>query len=280
MPTGTANKNVSANLNNLAGQTGQAGRDELDVAICQGLRRATRPGTGQADPGTPLARPDGGKDGRSWSSRKPSSPKSAPQTDPAQEESLLKYVEGTLSHKEHAAFERRLLEDPYLREQAALLKSALCAEKAPEAPPGDVARVRYVFSFSSGVLRFLRGTDRPLPGTVATLAESAAGPQRPSSPSFDFTHHFGTTVSQLKLESAEPTHIDRLNLALSMTEHGRPLCGQVSLWRDGQAVEPAPLPLDPDGKARFHGLLPARYELVVTRAASEVGRMLVDIRSR
>jgi hypothetical protein len=216
MPTGSASND---------GATGNDGRDALDMAVSKTLQRARRPQG-------PL-------------------PAAAPEPDAPQDEILLQYIDGALDKDTHAEVEIRLLADHVTRGRVALLRSALAEPQPQQAPPAACSR--YLFAFSQGKLRFLRGPSDPLPPPESSpTQQTEIGFQLPA-----------------RGASAEL----RLCAAAGGIELWVPLAsgGRVEL-RCGGAV------LSADGDGRFRGLGPARYELRICLGADALPPIVLDIR--
>lgn len=117
----------------------------------------------------------------------------APSSSPPQklpQATLLRYLDGSLNDPPtRALVEQVLVEDPLCREQVAIVKAAL-GEADEAAPAADAALARFVFYWSDGSLRFLRGSCPP---------EDDGAPQ-----TFSFLHSLPTAQLHLSLTATSP----------------------------------------------------------------------------
>lgn len=259
MPTGTALTNQ--------GLSGQDCWDAADAAIRKALK--TRPARSPASP----------------PSSSPSSEPS-PATDGLSETNLLRYVEGTLSPKEHMAVEALLLCDPAARGRVALLKAALAECNQPPQQPSPPSLLnppvvnppissprppRYVLRLYQGRLQFIRCTN----GTFQSEPEFTTRP--PIDSSFQFIHRDNQIAVHFDLIACA----DHVQLGMRLREGDRPLAGHVSL------LPPTNMPggerlddeADGEGQLRFPRVIPGRYDVALSVHAQEVLRVVLDIRS-
>ncbi|MDB4966221.1 MAG: hypothetical protein JWN44_1910 [Myxococcales bacterium] len=211
-----------------------------------------------------------------------SEPVPAPGPDDPSDDDLLRYVDGTMSGDERAAFETRLADHPEASARVAVVAEALAETGwGPVAKADPVGRravnlaSRFVFRLSEGVLTFLRGTDLPR-GLEPALAVRSSAPAQPTS-FFEFVSHYpfesGAIDARLALEPVQPQGVD---VQIEVTQGGTPLDGvRVKLLRDGRPVDSSPTE---NGRCTFSALTAARYELEIRKGGTEVGRMVLDIR--
>jgi hypothetical protein len=206
-----------------------------------------------------------------------------PGADEPSDDELLRYVDGSMDGAERAALELRLADHPNATARVGIVLEALAESGwGPVERPEPVGRravhlaSRFVFRLSNGVLSFLRGTHLP-GGLEPAMAVRSSAPAEP--PSFfelvsQYPFESGEVDARLSLERVAA---DAVDVQLEITRSGTPLDGvRVKLLRDGSPVDSAPTE---QGRCTFSALGAARYELEIRKGGTEVGRMVLDIRS-
>jgi hypothetical protein len=105
----------------------------------------------------------------------------------------------------------------------------------------------------------------------------SGAPAQPQS-FFEFVQQWPFESGQIDARLAlEPVGQQAIDVQIEVTHAGAPLDGvRVKLLRDGRPVDSAPTE---KGRCTFSALTAARYEFEVRKGGTEVGRMVLDIRS-
>lgn len=268
MPSGTAINKTSTPA---TGRT--EGRDALDAALTQSLRRLRRsqPADG-SDPRSDISDPS-----RSASTSLQALPSASPSA--PSEDTLLRYMDGALDTQAHAQVERYLLGHPGARARVAALKGAM--DEAPLTPAAGAA-ARVVFCWVGGALRFLRGSCDLLEDGSC---HEPGSPQRPAGkPSYKFSYQFPAAEAVFQLsppDEASQSPAAPLNLTVTLNPR-RPesLAALEVVWTTlGGGTRPAQrCTQEGAGPVALTGLDLGRHELRLRRGDVEVGALVVELR--
>jgi hypothetical protein len=196
----------------------------------------------------------------------------APGRDEPSDDELLRVVEGTATPAERQRVESAARASAFTRDRLEILRESLAETGLGPSPLTRAAR--YVFVMGREALELLRAATEPvaLPQAVAVRGTSS----EPVRSYYEFVQPLPDpgVEAHLKIEhvtrSAGPASID-VQVKLVGGAGAR-----VSLLKAGTAIDS--MPVDADGAATFTGLGRDRYEIVVTRAGQEQGRVSLEFR--